>query len=186
MVIMFFLLIILFFQFIKTNFMNNPILLNYQKYPFVLPYYDNNYYYIITTGQNLKINKENGSVENIGENNFSNKPLYCFDKSNNSYIYEEKIFYNVSYPFDNIIQISQNKNKNSLNEKYIGCIPQDNDFIMYGSNSHYLTFFSLSQDNNYKLYINDLGDDISCKFIENEKFICSTIIDKTINFMPAC
>ena len=183
MVIIYFLLIFIFNQVIYSSIINNPIKINDKKFPFVPPYSDNDYYYIITTGQQLKINKQSGSIANIGGNDFSNELLYCFDKSNYSYIYQNWDFYNVSYPFNKAIPIPLSKNVNSSNVNYIGCIPQDNDFIIYGSDIHYLFFNSLSQDDNYNCYFEKVVNEASCKFTENEEFICSIILEKKLDII---
>ena len=59
----FFIIIILIFSndFIQTETINNPIYLNSKSYPFVL-FSDSTYYYIITSGESLKLNKENGDI----------------------------------------------------------------------------------------------------------------------------
>ena len=84
----------------------------------------------------------------------------------------------------NISQIEQNKNSDSLKGNYVGCIPQNNDFIIYGIDSNYLTFLSLSQNINYKLLNYDkISEKISCKFIEINEFICASIYQKKINIV---
>ena len=166
-----FVLISFFIQEIYAIITNNPIKLNEKKYPFVLPYSDDNYYYVIST-------------DKIGTNSFDGEPLYCSDNSNNSYLFLNKYFYNISNPFDDKKQITSAKTSDSLNVKYIGCIPKDNDFIMYTAKSGQLIFLSLSQNNHYGFYSEGLVDEkISCKFIENENFICSGLFSNKIKII---
>ena len=124
---------------------DNPIILNDKQYPFVIPNSNDNYDYVITSGESLKINKESGNIEKKNTNFFSHEPLYCYDNSNNNYIYESNnLYYITNNPFINISSIVQNKNPDSLKGNYTGCIPQDNDFIMYGYDSHDIIFLSKS------------------------------------------
>ena len=163
---------------------NNPIKLNEKKYPFVLPYSDDNYYYVITTESILKVDKSSEYFTEIGTNSFDGEPLYCSDNSNNSYLFLNKSFYNISNPFDDKKQITSAKTSDSLNVEYIGCIQQDNDFIIYTAKSGQLIFLSLSQNNHYGFYSEGLVDEkISCKFIENENFICSGLFSNKIKII---
>ena len=74
-----------------------PIYTN-NKYPFVLPYQDNNYYYVFTTKKGLKIDKDNGNIEEFDHGlDYSNESIYCVDKSNNSYLYYSQNFYEINY-----------------------------------------------------------------------------------------
>ena len=76
----FYFLFTAFFIRIETNIQikQNPILLSNTENPFVLSTTDD-YYYVITKGKNLKINKDSGDKE-ITNNSFSNY-LYIFDNS---------------------------------------------------------------------------------------------------------
>ena len=177
----FFVLNIFFIYVCHTQIINNPILLNQKKFPFVIPYSDDDYYYVITSGESLKIHKENGIIETEDTKEFSQVPLYCYDKSNKNYIYESNDFYYIDYsPNLEISRLIYEKNPNSLKGNYIGCIPQDNDFIIYGYDSHDLIFLSLKEDNNYKCKFEKLNEKVSCKYIDNKSFVCAAIFDKNI------
>ena len=186
----YFLLNFLFIYINCAQIINNPIPLNDRQYPFVLSNSDNVYYYVITSEESLKINKESGNIEKEGMIFFSNEALYCSDISKNNYIFESNNFYHITYnPFINISKIPQTKNADSFKDKYTGCIPQYDEFIIYGydHDSKNLIFLSLSQDNNYKFSNYDkLSEKISCKFIENNEFICATLFEKKINLIFFC
>ena len=137
------LLLLILMQNNNAQITEHKIKLNDKKYPFVLPYSDDNYYYVITTESILKVDKQSEYFDKIGTNSFDGEPLYCSDNSNNSYLFLNKYFYNISNPFDDKNQITSAKSETALNFKYTGCIPQDNDFIMYTSNSSHLIFLSL-------------------------------------------
>ena len=62
-----YILFILLFIHINSQIKQNPILLVESTNPFVLSTIDN-YYYVITIGYNMKINKESGIIEDITEN----------------------------------------------------------------------------------------------------------------------
>ena len=57
----------------KTNLEKNinPILLIEDSYPFILSSEDDDYYYIIYSENNLKIEKESGTIENRNNNDFN-------------------------------------------------------------------------------------------------------------------
>ena len=83
------------FLFIYVNcaqIINNPILLNNNKYPFVIPNSNDDFYYIITSGESLKINKRSGYIEKKNTSSFSHEPLYCYSYSAN-FIYLSSNFY---------------------------------------------------------------------------------------------
>ena len=98
-----FLLIVLFIQTLTQNntlIKVNPIFLANNENPFVLSTTDA-YYYVITKGTNLKIDKKSGDIYNTSENFFINKNyIYIFDNSNNNYVYYSKEYYKIIYePF---------------------------------------------------------------------------------------
>ena len=176
---------LLFYSFIYVNYaqlLSNLIHLNDKRYPFVLFNSDNNYYYVITSGESLKIHKESFNIERIKTNDFSHEPLYCYYNSKNNYIYESNKIYYIDYnPSINIIQIN---NFNSLKGNYVGCIPQNNDFIIYGIDSNNLIFLSASQYSNHKLENNeDISEKISCKHLIMNGFICASIYKNKINII---
>ena len=81
---------LLFYFFIYVNYsqiFDNLRLLNNKSYPFVLFNSDNNYYYLVTSGESLKIEKKEKNIERKNTNYFSYEPLYCYDYSNKNYIY---------------------------------------------------------------------------------------------------
>ena len=57
----------------KTNLEKNinPIILIEDSYPFILSSDDEDYYYIICSENNLKIEKESGTIENRNNNDFN-------------------------------------------------------------------------------------------------------------------
>ena len=72
---------------IQTNpqIKNNPIFLVNKSSPFVVSSNDS-YYYVLTEGKNLKINKEYGNIENITYfTQTSSKYFYIKDNKYNNY-----------------------------------------------------------------------------------------------------
>ena len=71
-----YLLFLLIYAVNYAQIINSNIFLNNNKYPFVLPYPNNEYYYVITSGESLKINKETGNnIESKTTNSFSHEPM---------------------------------------------------------------------------------------------------------------
>ena len=81
-----FLLFIIFFIRTNSQIKENPIFLVNTTNPFVLSTNDD-YYYVITKGKSLKINKESGNIENITINDFTHSNyIYIIDNLYNNYI----------------------------------------------------------------------------------------------------
>ena len=98
-----FLLIVLFIETLTQNntlIKVNPIFLVNNENPFVLSTTDD-YYYVITKGTNLKIDKKSGDIYNTSENFFiDTNYIYFFDNSNNNYVYYLKEYYKIiNQPF---------------------------------------------------------------------------------------
>ena len=186
---LYFLFIILF---IKNNLQtrkNNPKYLIERKYPFVLSTIDE-YYYVITKGKCLKIQKESGYIIDTKDKDVftSSDYVYFTDNSNNNYLYFDHKYYNIKYnPFISFEQISVNsKPSDAPGMKRIGGIAQNNYFLVYGySNDHnkYLLFSSIPQNNRNYIENFNINDNLSCKYIEGENFICAMIINSNLQII---
>ena len=84
--------LLLFFLIIRTalttsQIKENPIFLSNGKNPFVLNSTDD-YYYVITSGQNLQIKRESGKIIKNSDNNINiENCIFIEDLSGNNYIY---------------------------------------------------------------------------------------------------
>ena len=73
-------LIIIIINFINSDISNNFHYLNDGNYPFVLSTDDRDYYYVITSKESFKIEKETGIIKERKETFEYNKNFtYCFD-----------------------------------------------------------------------------------------------------------
>ena len=63
----------------------------------------------------------------------------------------------------------------------IGSIAQDNDFILYGISTNKLIFSSKSQEFRSSTEIEGINEELSCKHIDGEDFVCAMIIGNKIN-----
>ena len=188
MVILFLLLIILI---IRTNsqIKNNPIYLTNKRNLFVLNSTDD-YYYVITSGESFQIEKESGNIINSSDNelNIANSFLVK-DFSGNNYIFNKNsyfsllniYYYYINYnPFiyfrkDFLIQALSMHSKIRI----INSISQ-NDSIIYGYYQKELFFFRKMREYSASIiFPDDLNDDLSCKFIEEDHFICVVFSRKT-------
>ena len=154
------------------------------NYPFILPYSDNNYYYIITKNNGLKINKENGTIELKNHNfGYSKETIYCVDKLNNSYLFHSHEFYFITnYSTINNINIKVFES-HSYNDVYFGSIALSTNFGIYGISSNKLTFLKKENNQNSFAYYNYNIENIekmSCKCLEGFNIICSIIFNKHI------
>ena len=185
-----FLIIILIFSidFIQTETINNPIYLNSKSYPFVL-YADSTYYYIITSEESLKLNKENGDI--LDRKNtmvYTEDFIYCIESSNYNYIYTNKEFYKID--INSFISLEKITDSNYLSNEnsqisYKCCIKRDNYFIIHGIKDEYLYSSKISHNNQYhsSFRISDnIIRDISCKQLKNDKDICLFKFDNNVFF----
>ena len=181
-----FLFIALFIQSLNNNIQikENPIFLTNSKYPFVISTTDN-YYYVITKGKSLKINKESGNIEKTNDNILTSYIyIYIFDNSNNNYIYYSNEYYTITYKptilFSKITVESKSKSMFHEEIKIIGSIPKSNDFIIYGYTTNNLLFSGKSREYRSVQPIFGINDNLSCKFIEGEYYICAMIISDNL------
>ena len=186
---LYFLFIILFIQTNSQTRKNNPKYLIERKYPFVLSTIDN-YYYVITKGKCLKIQKESGSIIDTKDKDVftSSDYVYFTDNSNNNYLYFDHKYYNITYnPFISFKQISVNsKPSDTPGMKRIGGIAQNNYFLVYGysnDRNKYLLFSSIHQNNRNYIDNFNINDNLSCKYIEGENFICAMIINSNLQII---
>ena len=174
-----FLFFLLFFQ-INSQIINNPCFLVESSYPFLLSTPTDDYYYMVISGESLKINKESNNVADSEDTmTYTSDFIYIFDNSNNNYIYYSNQYYKIIYEpfitFSTITVSSKSIYLGSYTMTNVGMIPRDNDFIIYGYYSNYLIFSSKSQEFRSSQKINGLSSKFSCKFIKNQDFICAMI-----------
>ena len=170
---------------IRTNsqIIENPIFLDHVQNPFVLSITDDEYYYVHGKGKSFKIKKESGIKKSTSSNFFTLAyHLYIFDNSNNNYVYSYNSgkYWHIKYnPFISYEQITINAEQVTFNK--IGSIAQDNGFIIYGYTTNYLIFLNKSRYHSVSTQINNINDNLSCKFINGNNFICVMIINNKIN-----
>ena len=185
MVILFLLLNILFIQNnsqIKENPINLTSSLNNRLYPLVLTSSDE-YYYVLTSMNDLQIEKESGDVKNIKENNIiSQNTIHHVDNSNNNYLFNWNDYYFINYnPFISYQNYQMNLQPNGFNInilKNIGIIQFDNDVIIYGYYDKELFFCSKSQQYCSSFSYQNPMKQLSCKFIEEEYCLCAMVTKK--------
>ena len=181
---LFVLLVILFTQ-TKQQIKENPLFLVESKNPFLLSTNDD-YFYLITIGKNLKIEKDSGNIEDNTENNILTEDDYIFiaDYLYNNYIYFSNRFYHIIYnPFISYENIRINDKQEYMHYKIVGLISINNnsDFITYGYYNDYVMFST-----NFKYYSNLYTSNLMnykliCKYIKDEIFVCGIIFDSKFN-----
>ena len=141
---LYFLFITLFIQSF-SQIKQNPIFLVESVDPFVLSTNDN-YYYVITMGKNLKINKESGIIEDISDNGaIRENYIFISDNSNNNWIYLSNSFYKIIYdPFLSYDEFIIDQNSGYRDTTFSGCISKYNidEIIIYGYYQNEYLFFS--------------------------------------------
>ena len=165
---LYFLFITLFIQSF-SQIKQNPIFLVESVNPFVLSTNDN-YYYVITLGKNLKIIKESGIIEDKSDNG-AVRADYSFisDNSYNNWIYFSNSYFKIIYvPFISYEEFIIDQNSVYRDMTFTGWLSKynNNDIIIYG---YY--------QNDYLIFSTDLGPYASFKKgdIINNKIICTFI-----------
>ena len=179
---LYFLFIVSFIQ-INSQIIENPKFLDNSINPFVLSTNDD-YYYVITIGKSLKINKESGKIEDT-KKNYAVEEDYIFisDNSFNNYVYYSQKYYKIKYN----PSISYNEINKDIpydqNSKIKGAISKYNsdEIIIYGYyNDKFLVFFT-NKDNYSFRYIENINDyKFICKFVVGEEYICGTIKEEIL------
>ena len=91
-----FLLLLLYIQ-ENPQIIDNPRFLNNKPYPFELSS-NNDYYYVVTSGEILTIEKESGNIiSRKNEINYTENFINIMDNSYNNYIYDSNIYYKIVY-----------------------------------------------------------------------------------------
>ena len=146
-------------------------------FPFLLPYSDNENYYLIASQKGLKINKDNGTI-NIYEHKlqYADQGIFCADKLNNSYLFNANKLYSINHI--EFISVNEITNNSCNDNNYIACITLEDNFVIYGKNSNKLIYIQ-KNINEYTYHCNSIDIEFpqkfSCKFIKDEKFICALI-----------
>ena len=185
-------LIIFFFSYSKEDKIENPklIISNFQ-YPIIFNG-NNNYYNIITSGKIYTIEKLTGNKIYINDSDTYNSPYFlCLDESDNYFLYANKIYYNIKLnSFFEIININEETTTNfNSRTEYIGCFKHyqhnsqnvydrigNNEIIFYGEQTNTLYFLYIKKNfENDASRVTDFNKKISCKLIENIKYICAYI-----------
>ena len=172
--------------FIQTNsqIKNNLIYLVDKSSPFVLSSNDS-FYYIITQGKYLKINKESGNIENITSyTTISSSYFYIIDNEYNNYKYFQNKYYKIKYNEFISYEMINGFSQIMFDSKVIsaiGGISNNNELISYGFYDNYLLFSSYSRYNQASIKIEGIDEKLSCKFIEDENYICAMIINQHLN-----
>ena len=173
--------LILILHFIELNHMEiifSPRYIIDDKYPFIINYPNNEYYYIIASKKDIKAKKENGNIIIQSHNfEFSNETIYCVDKYNNVHLFHPQKFYtivinNVDDHFISIYETSSSP----FNFNYFGSITLNYLFGIYGININKFVFFKKEDSVIFEYNVVGIRK-ISCKLLGEQNFVCAAIID---------
>ena len=178
----------------KGQLINNPqYIISDIQYPIIFNA-NNIYYNIISSGKLYSIEKStNGIIYFNVSNSYIYSPPYFLGKneSDNYFLLANNIYYkvdlNINYQIQNLKQSTLSYYDE--NTEYIGYIKyirtkiiqliplrvtNEIEIIIYGKKEKNINFCYFSTKNNFLVEIkeNNLGKQISCKYIENEKYLC--------------
>ena len=163
-----------------------PIILIESQNPFVLSSFDN-YYYVITSGKSLQIEKETGNIINSESNNIPSSFINIVTNSNDNFVYYSGKYYEINYnPFISFNDISMKPQAKyamykDIVIKNVGSIALNDDFVIYGYSEKLLIFSSKSRDNFFTYsFTENFDEPLSCKFIKDQDFICAMNINSKL------
>ena len=176
------LFIILFIQ-CNSQTKENPKFLTESLYPFVLSTNDN-YYYVIALGEQMKIKKDSGNIEETG-NNGAERQDYIFvaDNSYNNWVYIAKKYYEIIYdPFLSYKEVILEENSVFHYLETTGCITKYNgEIILYGYYQNDDLVFSKTSGHFAILKLNNIKNNkLICTFIQNDDYTCGLITDNRL------
>ena len=163
------------FIFIRINYIRTVFMPKYAveyKYPFLLPYSDGENYYLITSTKRLKINIENGNIDDYifpSYIHYSENGVFCKNKFDDSCIYDSQMLYPIN-GLNPVLNI-----QDSYDVDYNGCLNLSYSFLIYGIKAGNLAIIHKNKHENhyYRHEINiKISQKFSLKFITNDKFIC--------------
>ena len=170
-----FIILIINFSLINSQIKENPIFLNDKGYPFVLESNDD-YYYVVTKGQYLKILISSGQISDHPPNPINSNDFIGFvDHQNNNYVYYSEKYYKITYnPFISYTEYQITKNPEIEPSIEVDIIKSNGDSILYGYKNKKLYFCSIFHDccllsNVFNV---NLDYNLSCKLLlENILFV---------------
>ena len=200
-ILLYFLLcILLFSEKISSN--NAYKIISDNKYPIILK--NNNLYYnIITSTKIFIIDKNSNSINETKEFGDYNPMFFiCVDESNNYFLLANYKYYkinlnsqfkiqsftskNISLPknFEYSGYIQQNKFIEIYNTAGARCGVGKNEIIIYGKKGKYIYFYFINKEEGFFFEIsNKLENNISCKLIEDVKYICSYFVNSNLKII---
>ena len=184
----------------KGDIINNPVLVTDHANPII--FQDDNYYYIYTSGEFVKLSKTTGEKITTSLFGIYTSPyVWITDQSNNNYIFSKNAMYKVNIPNSyNSVTKPQIEYPSSYNfigylkeTKYdstlsiAGCLASivQDEIIIYGKTATSKIIFSfLKKPVSYSVdLINNfpsIEDKMSCKVISNGEYICAIISNNKV------
>ena len=188
---------------VKNQIIENPIIIynNELKYPIIFKANDSSYN-IISYGKIYSLDGITSQFNfDLASNDFLYSPPYflCIDESNNYFLFANNEYFKIyldsnlniqymnktlSINFDGNTEffgyIKQNQfNQNHNYNYYYNFISiEKNEIILYGKKGSKINFYYISTGEDY-VVINDndnIGEYISCKFVEDASYICAYYI----------
>ena len=188
-----------FFLNTKAEILNNPMSNPYSKliYPIIFKANDTSYN-IISNGTIYTYDRLTSQLKfSSASDNFVYSPPYflCIDESNNYFLFANYEYFKIYLDSNSEIQnfnknksintdfsvfgyIKQKEFQNSYNNnhnKYSRYSRGKNEIIIYGKKGNNIFFYYIDKQEKYEVQINEpnLGEQISCKLIENVRCICA-------------
>ena len=184
----------------KGDIINNPVLVTDHANPII--FQDDNYYYIYTSGEFVKLSKTTGEkITTSLFGTYTSPYVWITDQSNNNYIFSKNAMYKVNIPNSyNSVTKPQIEYPSSYNfigylkeTKYdstlwiAGCLASivQDEIIIYGKTATSKIIFSfLKKPGSYSVdLINNfpsIEDKMSCKVISNGEYICAIISNNKV------
>ena len=166
------------------------MIISEKAYPIIL--YLNTEYYNIITSNKIFIYGINANIQREFYSQTYNPPVFvCIDETNNYFLFTKDKYYKIKFHSNFEIENMNEIKSLSKNAQYVGyitgnkfneissfsgsrCGVEKNEIIAYGKNGKNINFYFINKNQEYSVEIdNELGNDISCKLIEDVKYICA-------------
>ena len=167
----------------NTNIVNNPNKTNIETNP--LDFYISfnsciakNYR---LAGENLTIIEENEQVKFNGKSYTYSSNIFYINDTNNEFLFAGYNLYKINKDLNGDIIFGSIEKEIPNNCKYFGYMKkqnpdgQKNEIILYGINGRSIFFYFIEaeKENKYEFSFNDEINTLSCKYLNEEKYLCA-------------
>ena len=188
-------IIYIFITFSLGQFIKNPIKIDDDSKfnDYIINLESNNKQFTTSNGKTISIIKDDTEIIYNSQSFYLSPNFYlCKDESDYYFLFAHFNYYskNPSYTNNRIIESLNLISTLPQNVKYNGFIKEKeynkynpiskinkNEIIIYGKQEDYLFFKYTNEGNTYIININNIGKNISCKFVRSSRYVCAYFLN---------